>query len=254
MRNKSKARFGTVDIETTPNESYTWGIYEQDVIKVIREWHMLSFSVKIKGGETIVRGLPDYDLYKKDKRNDRELVKELWGILDGLDIVCGHNIDKFDIRKINARFIYHGLTLPSPYKTIDTLKVARKVLGLNSNKLTDIAQYLGIGQKVETGGFKLWEQCMAGDMKAWAVMKKYNKYDVVLTEKVYLRLRPYMASHPNENLYNGTTFNCPFCFSSHIQKRGFHRTQVGVFQKYQCQDCLAWPVGEKIKQDKVMVK
>ena len=41
---------------------------------------------------------------------------------------------------------------PSPYKTIDTLKIARKYFGFNSSKLDDLGRVLGAGEKVRHGG------------------------------------------------------------------------------------------------------
>lgn len=215
---------------------------------------MMSFAYKWEGKSTQVKALPDYALYKKDSTNDRELVKELWGIIDEADIIIGHNIDRFDLRKINARFLYHGLTLPSSYKTVDTLKVARKMFMLNSNKLDHIAKHLGIGEKVDTGGFGLWLECMAGVKSAWDLMKKYNKHDVDLTELVYKKLRPFSPNHPNLNVIKGTTHDCPTCGSHSTQKRGFHLTKVGKYQKYQCQACSSWSTGEKIAGLKVILK
>lgn len=255
MSNKDKAVIVYLDIENSPNISYTWqGMYEIDVIAFKEEWHMMSFSYKYEGKTTQVKALPDYSLYKKEPNNDRELVKELWSILDGADIVIGHNVDRFDIRKINSRFLYHGLSLPSTYKTVDTLKVARKMFMLNSNKLDHLAKHLGIGTKVDTGGFQLWLDCMAGNRGAWALMKKYNKHDVDLTEKVYKKLRPFTTNHPNLNVIQNTTHNCSSCGASHIQKRGYLITKTGKYQRYQCQSCASWSTGEKIKQDKIILK
>ena len=243
-----------LDVETAPNVSYTWGMYEQNVIAFQQEWYMLSFSWKWEGGRSKVRGLDDYKTFKKDKSDDKELVREIWNILDSADIVVGHNIDRFDIRKINARFLHHGFNLPSTYKTIDTLKIARKMFMLNSNKLDHIARLLGLGKKVTTGGFDLWLGCMAGEKKAWRLMKKYNRQDVDLTDSVYKKLRPYITSHVNRNLLDGTTHNCPSCSSSNVQKRGYSITRVGKYQRWQCQDCSAWSQGEKINKDKIELR
>lgn len=254
MKIKNKVRKVYLDIENAPNLGFTWGKYEQDVIEFAKEWYIISFAYKFEGKSTQVRALPDYKTYSKDKTDDRELVAELWKVLDSADIIIGHNIDRFDIRKINARFLYHGLPLPSSYKTVDTLKVARKMFLLNSNKLDHVAKLLKIGTKVDTGGFSLWVQCMAGVKSAWSQMKKYNKHDVDLTETVYKKFRPFIANHPNENIYNGTTNHCPSCHSNHLQARGYAITSVGKYQRYQCQDCASWSQGERIKQDKVTIK
>ena len=239
------------DIENSPNISYTWGKYEQDVIDFKQEWFMLSFAYKWLGKKDTTHSycLADFDKYKKDKTNDLDLVSILWSLLDKADIVIGHNSDRFDIRKANARFIAHGMNPPSPYKTIDTLKIAKKYFMLNSNKLSHLSEYLGLGSKVETGGFNLWLGCMAGDSKAWKKMVKYNKQDVVLTEKVYKKLLPWITNHPNINILDERTGACPNCASKKIQKRGWSITLLSKRQRFHCQSCGRWSAGkiEKIE-------
>lgn len=247
---KTNQRVLLLDIETSPNLGYIWGKYEQNVIAYENEWFMLSFSVKWLGAKkTEVFGLPDFTGYAKNKDSDEKLVKKLWEYLDEADVVIAHNGDAFDLKKSNARFIYHRMEPPTPYKTVDTLKVARRYFKFNSNKLDDLAVHLGIGKKAETGGFKTWLGCMEGDMKVWATMKKYNKQDVVLLEKVYLRLRSWMTNHPNMNIINATINHCPNCGKKDIIKRGFAFTRVSMKQRYHCQSCGAWSQGGKIPCD-----
>jgi DNA polymerase elongation subunit (family B) len=235
------------DIETSANLGWVWGKYEQNVIEFKQEWFILSFAYKWYGErKTHVRALPDYKTYKRSKTNDKELVKELWELFDEADIVLGHNSDRFDIRKANARFVEHGFTPPAPYKTIDTLKAARKYFNFNSNKLDDLAKKFGIGAKVHHAGWKLWEGCMNGDEKSWNTMKRYNKGDVTLTEKIYKQLRPWMHNHPNINIVDDKAGACPACGSTKMQKRGYGYTQLGKYQRYQCQ-CGKWSRGKNIR-------
>lgn len=250
-----KAKILLFDIENSPNISYTWGKYEQDVIAFKQEWHMLSFAYKWLGDKSVkTSSLPDFKKYKKDKTDDIELIKVLWKLLNEADIIIGHNVDRFDIRKTNARFLANNLPPPSPYKTIDTLKVARNKFFLNSNKLGDLSKVLGLGKKVETGGFSLWLDCMVGKISAWKKMTKYNKQDVELLEKIYLKLRPWMTNVPNINVYQGTTHSCPTCGHGELQKRGYGYTKTQKYQKYQCLGCHGWSSGERIEINKVIIK
>lgn len=240
---KTKVLF--LDVENSPNLSYTWGKYEQNVIDFKKEWYMLSFAYRWLGvGSIGAYSLPDFKLYKKDKTNDIELLKELWKLLDEADIIIGHNLDRFDLRKTNARFLAHGLGVPSPYKTVDTLKVAKKYFFLNSNKLDHVCKYLNIGGKIKTGGFDLWLACMSGDKSAWARMIKYNKNDISLTEKLYEKLKPWIASHPNVNVLTGKKDACPKCASSKVQSRGYVIAGGNKKRKYQCQSCGGWYQGK----------
>lgn len=231
------------DIETAPTLGYVWGLWEQNVglNQIYEDPYILCWAAKWLDKKTILTAsLPDFPLYKKDKRNDREVMKTLWKLLDEADVVVAQNGDAFDIKWVNARFLKHGLKPPSPYKTVDTLKVAKKCFKLNSNKLEYLGNYLGIGRKLETGGFELWKSCMEGDMASWKTMVKYNIQDVALLEEVYLKIRPWMRNHPNWNLYADSDYNCPNCGSQHVQKRGFEYTRTTIKRKYQCLSCTAW--------------
>lgn len=240
------------DIENTPLVSYTWGIWEQDVVEVKEEWYILSFAYKWLGEKTThVCSLPDYLLYKKDPKNDKELMRTLWTLFNEADIVIGHNSNAHDDKKSNARFIQHGFMPPKPYKTIDTLKVARRYFKFDSNKLDRLGQYFKLGRKVSHEGFSLWLGCMSGNKKSWKKMCEYNKQDVILLEKIYLKMLPYIEKHPNLSILSGEVIGCPNCGSIKTHKRGFVITkgvkQVQRKQRFQCQLCSAWFIGNLIK-------
>lgn len=242
MKNKGEPRVLIYDIETAPNLAYVWGKYEQDVIRYNHEWYMLCFAYKWLGEkQTHVVALPDFKLYKKDPQNDIEVIKKLYELFNEADVIVAHNGNSFDQKKSNARFIYHGLTPPSPYRQIDTRNIARQNFKFNSNKLDDLGEYLNLGRKVQTGGFDLWLGCMSGNMPAWNRMRKYNKQDVLLLEEVYLKLRPWMSGHPAMNLMSGNLDSCPKCGSPKLVKNGFYYTKVSKIQVYRCAGCGGHP-------------
>jgi len=239
MKNKNKILF--VDLETSPTLGYSWTLCEANILKVVEPWRILCFSYKWLGDKkTHIVSLPQFKEYKKNPKNDRELVKRLWELFDEADIIIAHNGDRFDIRKSYAKFIEHGLKPPTPFKTVDTLKVARRYFKFDSNKLDSLGDFLNLGRKVHTGGFDLWDRCMNGDQKAWRLMERYNIGDVDLLEKIYYKLRPYIVGHPNLNLLNDTFYSCPSCGSNHVQRRGYAITRTSKFIRYQCSDCGAW--------------
>lgn len=229
------------DIETAPNLAYVWGQYQQDVIEHEREWYIMCVSYRWEHQKrTKVCSLIDFPKeYEKDPENDYHVVKKLWDLIDEADIVIAHNGDKFDMRKANARFIKHGLGPPSSVKSVDTLKVARRYFMFNSNRLNAVGKHLGLGEKVQTGGFQLWAGCMRGNMKSWKTMIKYARQDVDLLRDVYLALRPWMTNHPNLNIYS-KEHACPTCGSYNLQRRGVRTTKVSVYQAWQCNDCRSY--------------
>ena len=236
-----QARVLIWDLENTPLIGYTWGTYETDVIQISQQSHLLSFAWKWLGEKSVhVLGLNDFPQYRKDLTNDYYLVKELHSLIDQADVTIAHNGDRFDMRKARARFLVHNLLPPSPVKQIDTLKVARKYFSMASNKLDDLGNVLGVGRKIDVGGFKVWLGCMAGDEKSWARMKKYNKQDVQLLEDVYLRLRPWIDGHPNIAILNGDMDSCPRCGADAMTKQGMKRNRTTLVQQWKCTSCGGW--------------
>lgn len=222
------------DIETAPNLAWVWGKYEQNVIKFVSEGYLLCFAYKWHGEDKV---------YTVDKATSgyRGMLRKLRNLFDEADVIIAHNGDQFDIKTANSYFARAGLPPPSPYKTIDTKKVAKRHFRFNSNKLTDLGEYLREGKKLDTGGFELWEGVMKNDKAAWKKMLEYNIQDVLLLERVYLRLRPWMSNHPDV----GEKEECRYCASNHVQKRGPQTTRntrkQGIKkQRIQCMDCGAW--------------
>jgi len=255
LTKKPTAKILLFDIETAPNLAYVWGKYEQNVIDYQHEWYMLTFAYKWYGEKKVHgRALPDYRGYKKGSMDDKKLVSELRDLFDEADIIVGHNGDQFDIKKSNARFLVHGLPPPSPYKTVDTKKVAKKYFNFNSNKLDDLGQHLGLGRKEKHEGFELWLGCMRGDPKSWAHMLKYNKQDVNLLESVYETMKPWMTNHPNLAAIAGKECACPNCEGGNLQRRGFNYTRTGKFQRYSCLDCGAWSSARRGEGPQTEVK
>lgn len=242
------AKICFIDIETAPSLGWVWGKWETNVIDFKKDWYMLSFAYKwADSGKVVKRGLIDYPGYANDKENDGALVADLWEVFDQADIIIGHNGDSFDIRKSNSRFLTHALNPPSPYKTVDTLKIARRAFKFDSNKLDDLGRYLGVGRKVPHTGFNLWKGCMDGNPAAWAKMKQYNGHDVELLEKIYYAVRAWAPVHPNVN--KGQLEACPKCGSDKTQRRGFSFTLLRKKQRFQCLKCAGWFEGAARKVD-----
>jgi len=229
----SKPKVLFFDIETAPNLAYVWGKYEQDAIAFKSEWHLLSVAYKWLG-ESVV-----HCATIEGKKDDFKLAKTLRNLFDKADVVIAHNGDAFDIKKARARFAYHGLKPPSQFATVDTYKVAKRYFNFNSNKLNDLGQYFRLGEKVKHTGFDLWLGCMRNDSASWKLMEKYNKQDVVLLEKVYHKLLPWMERHPNMALLQDKQ-GCPKCGSVKVVKDGIRANSSTMQQQWHCKSCKGY--------------
>lgn len=242
-------KIGLLDIETAPILGAVWSIWQQNVglNQIEKDWYILSYCFKWLG---------DPKVHYRDKRkswdteDDKELLDDLWKFLDEADVIVAQNGVRFDSKKINARFILNGYPPPSPYKIVDTMLQAKANFGFTSNKLEYMTDKLCSVKKIKHNdfpGFELWKECLRGNKKAWASMKKYNIQDVTSMEELYLIMLPWMKGHPNYGLYvNPDAPVCNRCGSEHVNKRGTYKTDVGVYQRYHCGGCGGWLRGRKL--------
>lgn len=242
----SEPRIGTLDIETFPILAYTWGIWNQNInLDCIQEdWSIAAVAWKWLGEKEVSY----FDVAGQENlRDDRFLLDLIWAFLDEADIVVTQYGKRFDIKKINARFLQHGMPPPSPYKVIDTKEEAKKLAGFTSLKLDWMAKILTDQPKDrhdEFPGWSLWLECLKNNPRAWEVMREYNPQDIISTEEVYLKLRPYIVGHPNLAAYTeDDDMRCPKCNSKFLQARGLARTQSGEYRRYQCKSCGGWARG-----------
>ena len=233
-------RIASWDIETAANQGDYWrSPWNTNIIETTADTHMISWSVKTLGGRQITRCLADYEGYEPGTRDDKALVTELWELLDTFDILVAHHGDVFDLPYTKGRAAINGLRPSKKFKTVDTKKVAKRNFGFTSNKLNDIARLLGLGTKIPIH-YEVWKQCRNGDPKAWALMKKYNAWDVKLLEQVYLKFRSWDEHHPNLNVLAGqVAIACPSCGSTDYRSRGKDYTKTGYRDAYEClnQEC-----------------
>lgn len=219
---------------------FSWSQWDTNLVGIYRDWSILSFCAKWEDRPAEVFTIdPPKSLrhFLENPRNDYKLVRHLWRLLDECKILVAHNLLAFDEKKVNARFLYYDLPPPSPYKTVDTLKAVRRVSANTSNKLDDLGNLYGIGRKVKHQGIDLWLACMAGDRAAWKKMAKYNKQDVLLLEKLYKRILPWIPNHPPMGMLTPNTA-CPRCGSSKgFHKGGLHLNKTTEYQVWRCKSC-----------------
>lgn len=191
------------------------------------------------------------DTFKnKNKRDDLEVCKFIHELIEEADILVGHNIDRFDIKKLNGRFIKHGLKpLPKP-QTVDTLKLARKYFSFSYNNLGYLAQYLECAPKsdhAKFSGITLWIEYLNGNKEAQKEMKDYNIQDILTNEEIFEKLLPW-----NEQLNFQTYYGKWVCTCGHDKyyKHGLSRNKQNVFQRYRCENCQKVITGKFSMIDK----
>jgi len=238
----TEAKILVLDIETAPIKAYVWGIWQQNVgIDMIQaDWFCFTWAAKWLFEDKVYSArLTGKEALKQD---DSRIIKSIWALMNEADIVIAHNGEKFDIPKLNSRFIQHRLNPPLPYQSIDTLKHIRRQFGFTSNKLDYVNKLLNLERKQDTGGFKLWEGCYNGNEESLKKMLAYNITDVKILEETYLRIRSWIKPHPNCGLFllDEGQERCPTCGSNELKDEGKeYVTTANKFVLLRCDNCGA---------------
>lgn len=233
------SRTVTYDIETAMNLGGYFGpTWDVNIAKVIQKGFVLGFAWKWLGKPRIYKCyIWDFPLYKKEPRNDINVIKKWVEIMQNADLAVGQNSDSFDNKVMYGRLLIHGLPPLAMPQTADTKKMVKRIARFDSNKLDDLAEQFGYGKKIKTD-IDLWWDCMTGVKKAQQQMVTYNKRDVEITEKVYLHLLPHAVNHPNMANIAGRPDACPKCLAEEgFWSQGWRITKVGRYRRWQCKAC-----------------
>lgn len=224
-----------LDIETAPLKAFIFNLWNQNITidKITNDWFCLCWSAKwLFDSHTYSYKLTSTEVKQE---NDKRILTILRTYLNEADIVVTHNGEKFDLPRINTRFLLLNIPLPTPYQSIDTYKVVKNQFAFSSNKLDFLATKFNLPNKIETT-FDLWAKCVEGDRDALIQMEEYNRYDVELLENVYLRLRPYIKNHPNLGLYlELTSLVCPNCGSTNLHLESTYYTNTNKYNLFRCE-------------------
>lgn len=220
-----------LDIENSFLIGGMWGMWNQTISLdgLLDHGHMMCWGAKWLGDKVITWR----------RYNDPLFLTELHDMLNECDAVVTYNGRRHDLPMINREFIKANMAPPSPYKHIDLLDTAKRHFKFPSNKMQNLLTELNLGSKIKHEGIDLWTKCLLEDKQAWGKMQRYNINDVRKTEKLYIKLRPWISNHPNHSLFTQSTV-CPNCGSKHLNKRGTATTRTGVFQKFVCKKCGHW--------------
>jgi len=224
-------------LEAAPAISYVWRLRENyiPVEHLVQPGYTLCWAARWGGEKEVM-----FDSVKKS--GAARMTRRIHKLLDEADAVVTYNGKSYDIPTLEKDFLRQRLTPPAPFAQIDLYQTAKR-FNFISRKLNFITKQLDLGERVKHRGMDLWTDCMKGDAKAFKEMEGYNKQDVVLLERAYEILKPWIKGHPNRAIYtDGESPVCRICGSSNLTRRGKAPTTVGLYQRYQC-ECGAWSRG-----------
>lgn len=224
-----------IDIETVPHLGYFWRLHKQYLTydNIRERGRVICFAAKWDKK-------PEIEFRAEWLGGAASMASSAARLLDEADAVVHYNGKSFDVPWLNSLILDHGLLPPSPYAEIDLLDTVRKRFSFPNNRLETVARELGVGSKLPTK-FELWKKVLEGDDAAMERMARYNVRDVRVQEKVYHKLLPWIASHPNAGLHSEDERPlCTRCGSHKIQYRGYYRTKAQAYRRFRCAKCGGW--------------
>lgn len=213
-----------LDIETSTVRAEVMGTGEQRVThqQITDDFYITSWAGKwlFKKeifGQTVTPS-------EAKARNDLRALKPLHVAMRNADFIITYNGDKFDLRKINWRYLIHDLPPIHRYNSIDLYKKMKSVFAPSSLALDFILKELGYDGKKHTDRDQ-WSKASNGDPQALKDRFEYNKQDVWLMEDLYPRVRGWFKTHPH--------------FAAFLQYyQEFDETLKISDDEYRCNRCL----------------
>jgi hypothetical protein len=140
-----------------------------------------------------------------DQGGRSRFLKNVHALVSSADIIVGHNLDNADDPWLRGDLFFpkighkHKPNLPPlpPYKTVDTLKVARSFKsGIQFKSLDALCTILGIPSKTDAYDREAMERAVAGSVEDRERLTNYCAGDVIATQGLLDYLRPHIKNHP----------------------------------------------------------
>lgn len=227
------------DIETSQAEFKQWWTGKRFVShdRMTKEPEILSIAWKWIGKETVFT-----DHWDMKTHSDKGLMERFLEEYNKADMVIGQNNDRFDNRWINARALKHGLYVNTHVRSFDIMKQNKRLFRLPSYSMAFMTKFLGITLKQSHEGIHMWDMIEDGTPKEQKEymdkMLKYNVGDIISTEEMYYKIRPYVGHMMHVGALEGKgKYSCPSCGGTNIELVRTTSTPAGTLQRImKCND------------------
>lgn len=190
------------DLEVSKSKFYSYGTRVPstylNIDDLIAEYYIIAWSASYVGKDKVYSGCVTPEQARM--WNDGEILKPLRDLMDSADILAGHNVDRYDVKRVNTRLLLNGMEPVTGKKTYDTLKIARAKFAFESNKLDYISQRLGFRPKDDIRNSDWLKIVDNGDEATLKKVARYCRGDVVNGKGILERLMRYSG----KKTYYGT--------------------------------------------------
>lgn len=184
----------------------------------------------------------DFEKFKSDPTCDKEVVKAFQKVVAEADYMVGHYSTRFDLPFLNTRALMHKLKPFAVIPHVDTWKISKYKLKLNSNRLDTLSRIIPSMNERELKTViepRMWVRAQSGHVPSIKYIEEHCVADVKVLDQVYTSIRPYCGDHPSVALMREQV-GCSVCGSTHTQRRGYHITNKTKKRRMQCVDCGHW--------------
>ncbi len=192
------------DLEVSKSRYYSYGrkvhgewLRSADLDK---EYYIISWAASYLGSSKVFSGRVTQE--QAQNWTDKEILQPLYDLLSSADIIAGHNVDSFDLKKVNTRFLTNGIPPIIGYdgkkkKTLDSLKIARTNFAFEDNGLDGLCKRFGIKGKDKVTDEDWQAIVRTGDEKTLQKVDKYCRGDVRNGKELLMIFLPY-AGKPKD--------------------------------------------------------
>ena len=223
-----------LDIETSPIQVFVFRLNDKSNAyishkSIIKDAGIICICWKWAGTKRV------HSLTWDAKQSDKAMLKKFIPILDSATEIVMQGGDRFDLPWIRTECLVHGIPMAPKYPTVDTLKKSRQKFYFPSNRLDYLGNRL-IGENKLPTTFGLWRDIVLHKSeRSLRTMVRYCKQDVLLLEKVFDRMAPYIESASSIARYAS---DCPECGSSKTVVQAKRKRASGsVHITFRCKDC-----------------
>lgn len=181
-------------------------------------------------------------------RDDAPLLRAAYPYLCAADLLVAHYGDRFDRKFFESRLLKARLAPLPITRQVDTCLIARARLKLSSNRLANLAKFLGVKTpKMDKGNGwpDWWMDAMAGHKPSIRSMAKYCAQDVQCLDECLDVMRPII---PSKYMVNATIgLDRPGCKSCGglVTYKGTYFSEKKAYRRYQCRECGKWGRDDK---------
>lgn len=223
------------DLEVSTKIVHTYQMWDTNISPshIIEDFYILAFSAKFFGEDKVY-----YLDTRKSPKCDIRILEALSDLINQATHLCGHNLKRFDLPTLRSRMIQKGISPIPELPVIDTLGIAKRLFKFSSNKLSELAKYLGCDvlkdDHSKFPGISIFTEAMNGNQEAFEAMEHYCKTDSIVTEKILVKLMPWEPAINFQSNYQKIVCSCG---EDKFFKNGIKYTRSGSFQIMRCHKC-----------------